>query len=176
MKNESLKMIVTLLVICVLIAGGMSVVNGITAPIIAQNDVEKLNSSLALVLDADTFTETDAEENVQVYLAKKGGEQVGVCVVCTETGYGGDVKVLVGVKADSTVTGVQILSHSETAGLGANAEKESFRTQYIGKTSGVSVVKNSPKDNEIQAISGATITSNAVTRAVNRAIEIAAQY
>ena len=58
MKNESLKMIVTLLVICVLIAGGMSVVNGITAPIIAQNDVEKLNNSLALVLDADTFTET----------------------------------------------------------------------------------------------------------------------
>ena len=62
---------------------------------------------------------------------------------------------------------------SETAGLGANASKDSFLGQFVGKISGITVTKNAPAENEIKALTGATITSNAVTAAVNAAIEAA---
>ena len=69
------------------------------------------------------------------------------------------------------MTAIDILEHSETPGLGANSTKDEFKKRFKGKQAGIEVVKNSPKDNDIQAISGATITSKAVTRAVNAAIE-----
>jgi electron transport complex protein RnfG len=177
MKHQGVKMTVTLFVICVVVAAAMAAVNGITAPIIAENDARQLNESLRAVLEAaDTFEKQDTAGEDEVYVAKAAGEKAGVCVVCTVSGYGGDVKVLTGILPDGTVSGVQILSHSETAGLGANAAKPDFLNQYSGKTAGISVEKNSPGENGIQAISGATITSKAVTEAVNKALETAQAY
>jgi electron transport complex protein RnfG len=77
------------------------------------------------------------------------------------------------IKPDGTVAGVAILDVSgETPGLGQNAAKESFFSQYIGLKKGVSVLKNGAKaeNNEVDAVTGATITSTAVTRAVNKAL------
>ena len=78
-----------------------------------------------------------------------------------------------GVDKDGKVTGVNILSHSETAGLGANAVKESFRDQFVGLVKGITVSKDKPGENSIDALTGATVTSRAVTKAVNAAIEAA---
>ena len=69
--------------------------------------------------------------------------------------------------ADNAVTGVSIVDHAETSGLGANCVKESFRNQFIGATGGLAVNKDG---GTIDALTGATITSRAVTRAVNNAV------
>ena len=83
---------------------------------------------------------------------------------------GGNLDVMVGVGADGTCTGVSIISHAETSGLGANATKEDFRAQFVGKAN-VAVTKDG---GDIAALTGATITSRAVCDGVNAAIEAAA--
>ena len=101
------------------------------------------------------------------------GGIIGYVVVNSEKGYGGDISVMTGVDADGKVTGVNILSHGETAGLGANATNESFRDQFKGLVNGITVSKDKAGENSIDALTGATITSRAVVRAVNAAIEAA---
>ena len=89
-------------------------------------------------------------------------------------GYGGTVSVMTGISEEGSVTGVVILSHEETPGLGANAEKEEFLQQYQqpAPEGGLSVVKyQTPQEGQVEAITGATITTAAVTDAVNEAIE-----
>ena len=90
-------------------------------------------------------------------------------------GYGGDIDLMVGIDTSGKVTGVSILSISETAGLGMNAKNESFINQYMGKSGTIGVSKNGASDTEIQALTGATITSKAVTSAVNTALSLYSQ-
>ena len=129
---------------------------------------------------AEKFEMVDNEFNVEdctvdrVYKAKdSSGKVVGVCTIIETKGYDSGLKSAVGVDSEGKVTGVEIISHKETPGLGANAEKEEFRSQYVGKPGKISVVKSNADKNEINAISGATMTSNGVTRSVNGALEIA---
>ena len=172
MKNNIFTMTLTLVIIAVVVSVAMSYVNGITAPLIEANNAKKLNDSLAMVIDADEFPVLEENEEYTIYKAVKGGEVVGYCVKNASSGYGGDITLLTGIDKDLKVTGVELLSHAETAGLGANATKPEFKEQYKGKTENMVVVKNSPKDNDIVAISGATITSKAVTEGVNKAIAL----
>lgn len=174
-ENSALRMIVTLVVIACVIALAMSYVNGITLPVIEKNAQEKLDKSLAEVLPADSYEIVD-EGEATVYSAQKDGQQIGVCVVNSVKGYGGDVKVLSGVLNNGTVNKIEILEMSETPGLGANATNAEFKAQYEGKSGEIGVSKTSKSDTEILAISGATITSKAVTEAVNNALEIAEQW
>ena len=91
--------------------------------------------------------------------------------VTDKEGYGGDIKITVGVTKDGTVSGVSILSISETAGLGMRATEAKFQEQYVGKTTDKFYVSKDGGEGEpIDAISGATITSRAFTGAVNTAI------
>ncbi len=175
-NNSVLKMVLTLVVIAVVSAGAMSYVNKITAPIIAQRDAQKLQNALGEVLKADGFSVISETESLTVYEAVTAGEISGYCIVNLSAGYGGDLKIMTGVDLNGAVTGVSILSHSETAGLGANADKPEFKEQYKGKTSEISVSKTKASENEIKALSGATVTSEAVTKAVNEAIAGAEKY
>lgn len=104
------------------------------------------------------------------------GSPVGYVVTATsKDGYGGAITVTVGILADGTVNGIEFLTLAETAGLGMNASKPEWKVQYAGKNvDAFAVTKNgASSDNEINAISGATITSNAVTGAVNAAVYFA---
>ena len=104
------------------------------------------------------------------------GAPVGYVVTSTSNdGYGGAITVSVGIQADGTVSGIEFLTLAETAGLGMNAQKPEWKAQYAGKNvDAFSVTKGgAAADNEINAISGATITSNAVTGAVNAAVYFA---
>lgn len=101
------------------------------------------------------------------------GAAVGYVVTATsKDGYGGAITVSVGFKEDGTVNNIEFLALSETAGLGMNASQPEWKGQYTGKNvDSFTVTKNgAAADNEIDAISGATITSNAVTGAVNGAV------
>lgn len=159
-------------------------------PIAVAKEAEKNEAYQAVMADADTFevyAEFDAEaankviaeadvvgcEVNEVVVAKDGSEAKGYVVTTTTSeGYGGDIQISVGVASDGTVTGVEILSIGETAGLGMNADTPEFKAQYAGKAveSFVVTKTGAAADNEIDAISGATITTNAVTNAVNSAI------
>lgn len=101
-----------------------------------------------------------------------GGNTLGyVFVVTTSEGYGGDIQFAVGVRNDGTINGISILAISETAGLGMNAEKV-LKPQFANKqVSSFTYTKTgSTNDSEIDAISGATITTNAFVNGVNCAL------
>lgn len=101
----------------------------------------------------------------------KGGEAGYIVTATDKEGYGGDIKITVGITSDGTVSGISILSISETAGLGMKATEPVFYEQYEGKQTDRFVVSKDGGEGEpIDALSGATITSRAVTGAVNAAL------
>ena len=165
---------VVLLIICVVAAFLLAVTNSVTAPKIAQVNAEnEAQARLIVFADAKDFGEetTNADGIRLIPALDANGATIGYVAVTVEKGYGGDISVMTGVDLDGKVTGVSILSMSETAGLGANATKESFLQQFVGKIAGMTVTKNAPAENEIKALTGATITTKAVTAAVEAAIE-----
>ena len=132
---------------------------------------------LELIKEAIKEVEDAAESSGctinEVVEAKANGETVGFVVTTTTSeGYGGEIQISVGILTDGTVNGVAILSIGETAGLGMKATEEEFYGQYAGKkVEFFNVTKTGVSaDNEIDALSGATITSNAMTKAVNSAV------
>lgn len=154
--------------------------NSITAPIIAKNEQQKQELAMRKVMpEADSengFEEIadamDKEKKIsKVYKARKNGKTCGYAVISEPMGYNGTVSLMVGVDVEDKVTGIEIISQSETPGLGAKCSEPEFIEQFTGKTEGMTVVKNSPKENEIDAITSATVTSKAVTLGVNNAIE-----
>lgn len=184
MKNsrETFTLMAKLGIICIIVSGLLAYVNSITAPVISANDQKTFEASMSEVLpNGGSFTEeklsfTPDESGVElssIYKAENGGYVA--TAVCHE-GYGGDITVMVGIKDDMTVNKIKIMSLSETAGLGAKSDTPEFMNQYDGLKRGINVVKNnggSAADNTISAISGATITSKAVTKAVNCALQAA---
>lgn len=101
-----------------------------------------------------------------------GAEVIGYVISSTsKDGYGGEIKITVGIDRQNKITGISYLSLAETPGLGMNATKPKFQDQYAGKEGvPLSVIKTGDAtDTQINAISGATITSKAVTNAVNAA-------
>ena len=169
--KEVMKPAAILLVICVAVSAALAGTNLLTADKIAEAQAQKAEESRMIVLlGAEAFEEKDGH-----YVGTAGGQAVGYVFETESKGYGGTVKVMTGISVEGEITGVVILSHGETPGLGANAEKESFRDQFkqpvANNVGGISVVKfQAPGEGEIQAMTGATITSTAVTNAVNAAI------
>lgn len=167
---------VVLLTICIIAAFLLAVTNNVTAPKIAQVSAEnEAKARLVVFADAKSFgEETTNDDGIKLVSAlDENGATIGYVAVTVQKGYGGDISVMTGVDLEGKVTGVSILSMSETAGLGANASKDSFLGQFVGKLAGMTVTKNAPAENEIKALTGATITTKAVTAAVEAAIEAA---
>lgn len=114
------------------------------------------------------------EKIKEVNVGMAGTGIVGYAIKVSPKGYGGLLDIMVGVSTDGKVSGIKILSHTETPGLGANAPKPEFSGQFKDKpiVSKLEVVKIAPtKENQIQAITGSTITSKAVTLGVNDAVD-----
>ncbi|MCI9168934.1 MAG: RnfABCDGE type electron transport complex subunit G [Dorea sp.] len=181
MKNTLVLTIITL------IAGlALGLVYEITKDPIAQaNDAAKKEAWQAVFPEADlnSFEQVEVDQKIAGEVVKalgvnatidevcKVGEDGYVITTTDKEGYGGDIKVTVGIKADGTVNGVSILSISETAGLGMKATEPAFYEQYQGKQAEKFYVSKDGGDGEpIDALSGATITSRAMTGAVNAAL------
>ncbi len=171
--NHPLKLGGILFLITAICVGILGVVNQVTSPIIAANELKSEETAMkALVTEAESFItldEVDSEEVKKVCIAKKGEDTVGYVLRMEPNGYGGAIKMLIGLDAQCNVKGISILEHAETPGFGANAEKESFKGQFIDRKTPLEVSKTTPNDSQIQAITGATITSEAITGAVNAA-------
>lgn len=166
-----LRIIGTLFVITVIVSVALACVNMVTKPTIDRLAEEKRLASMAAVMPGDNMTYTLTDDTFDsvtgINLAEENGTLKGYCVQVSSNGFGGAISMMVGVDAECNVTGVEILSMSETAGLGSRASEESFREQYVGRTGTINVKSG---DNAITPISGATVTSKAVTLGVNNAI------
>ena len=132
------------------------------------------------LIEADEYTEstlTSSQGNVSYHTAIKDGEAAGYIFTITVKGYGGSVKVMTAVDTDGSVVNIEILDASgETPGLGQNVTKENFYKQFANHKKGISVIKGgtaNADNNEVNAVTGATISSKAVTNAVNTALEYA---
>ena len=135
--------------------------------------VEGLDLIVEAIKEVEDTVESSGCTINEVVEAKANGETVGFVVTTTTSeGYGGEIQISVGILTDGTVNGVAILSIGETAGLGMKATEEEFYGQYAGKNVEFFTVTKTEasSDNEIDALSGATITSNAMTKAVNSAV------
>jgi len=114
---------------------------------------------------------TIADKDGVIYRASAGGETIGYVVSSFGRGYSSYIRMLVATDMDNTVTGINILGHAETPGLGDQITEDWFQAQFGGKTlEHLNVVKGET-DTDIQAISGATISSRAVTRGAKEAVE-----
>lgn len=179
MKKQSvlvyiLRLSLTLLVITGLVAVALAGVNAITKPVIEERKAEKTQAAIQAVLPGGGKEVSFIDETGMVKAVY--ASDMGYAVLVESNGFGGTISMMVGVDKAGTVLGVSIISHSETASLGAvAAEKtskgEAFRGQYIGQTGTLAVTADG---GSIDSITGATITSRAVTRGVNAAIACAA--
>lgn len=119
-------------------------------------------------LDQEGYKAQSIEEIMRA--EDQSGEMLGYAfTVVTSEGYGGDIRFSMGVQNDGTLNGISILSIGETAGLGMNADTPAFKDQFVGKqVEKLQYTKNgATQDDEINAISGATVTTNAMTNGIN---------
>ena len=185
MGKDMFKLGLNLLIISAVAALLLALTNSVTASTIAQRNEQANAEARKLVLEsAQDFEQvkdvkTDNSKGVEVseiYEAKDAsGNTVGYTLKVLPSGYGGTIELMVGIdSAKGQVSGINVVSNSETAGLGAKSTNPEFSDQYKGKPlEELSVLKNgTPGDTEIKAISGATITSTAVTNGVDAAIEV----
>ena len=186
-----IKLTVTLLVTCVVVAAALGGVNAITADKIAAINRQKTEEALAKVVSAADCEFPPVEEipqavidaaNAQggklseMYEILVGGENAGYAFKVTASGSQGNIEMIVGVDADLAVTGVSIVKASETAGIGSKVidnEATSAGTgaldQFVGKSgAGTLVVKQN-----IDAVTGATVSTKGVTKGVNAALAAA---
>lgn len=192
-KHEyNLKNTISITVITLVAGLALGVVQDITAgPIATQAEKSKEEAYKAVFEDASSFSEyslddTNQAEDLVAYLNDNGftaqtideimvaedasGETLGYAFTVTDSeGYGGDIQFAMGVQNDGTLNGISILSISETAGLGMKATTDSFKDQFKNKNveKFTYTKTGSTSDDQIDAISGATITTNAMTNGVN---------
>lgn len=171
---------VALFIICLISTALLGGTNSLTAEKIKQVAAESAAKARTLVLtQATDFEEnkiTVEDTEYTYYIGKDAnGEAVGYTVTTQDKSYGGTIEVMTGFDLDGTIMGIEILTIDDTPGLGMNAKNDSFKNEYVGKTGELTVSKTASADNEIQAITGATITSKAVTRCVNLASTIVSQ-
>ena len=177
MKQESavkyiLRLALTLLLITGVVAAALAGVNSITASKILENQQVKTQEAIQAVLPGATisgevaFTDTSGLVKT-VYRADKA-----YAVEVAPVGFGGAITMMVGVSYEGAVLGVAVISQTETAGLGAivaadSQAGQSFRDQFIGLSGQLAVEKDG---GEIDSVTGATITSRAVTEGINAAL------
>ena len=190
--NTILKNTISITVITLVAGLALGVVQDITAgPIAAQAEKSKEEAYKTVFENAAAFSEYSLDDKGQAedlvgYLNDNGfsaqtideimvaedasGETLGYAFTITDSeGYGGDIQFAIGVQNDGTLNGISILSISETAGLGMKATTDDFQNQFKDKNveKFTYTKTGASSDDEIDAISGATITTNAMTNGVN---------
>lgn len=179
MKTESsvhfiLRVALTLLVITAVVAAALAGVNALTEDRIAAVKAENTRQAIEAVLPGGgeevPFTDSTG------IVTKVYASDTGYAVEVTPAGFGAVIDMMVGIDREGRVLGIRIISHSETPGLGASAAAENaagtaFRDQFAGLSGSLAVTKDG---GQIDALTGATVTSRAVTAGVNAALDCVA--
>lgn len=173
--KKILKLTLILFLVSAVVAGVLGVVNLVTYERIEEQNRIKTERAFAAVLASEGYEEVsfdkDAFPTVDVVNKCTGGE--GYVVTTTFSGAQGSITMAVGVDNDYKCTGISIIKHAETSGLGANAASAAqvgvdFRAQFVGQDDTVAITK---AGGTIDALAGATITSRAVANATGTAIK-----
>lgn len=183
--KESLRLVVVLTLVCLIAALALAGVDRITKePRLEQKRLAHLKAIKSVLppLDNDPLKDKREIEGMTFYLGKREGEIIGVAFSSKGEGYSGFITIIMGVNPeDASITGIEILEHSETPGLGANIEKEEFKNQFKEKSlansklvDGKLAVKKDKGD--IDTLTGATVSSRGVTEAVDKGLKIFLKY
>lgn len=180
-KNESsmASLVIVLAVICLVSAAVLGLVNSVTLAPIAANTEKTVQESLRAVMPidgdyedvTDSYTGGDVTVEVTgitvpVTAVYKAGDVGYVVETNSPNGFGGALDMMAGIDNEGKVTGIAIISHAETSGLGSKSTDPKWQAQFVGLEGVVSVTKDG---GQIEAITGSTITSRAVCDGVNAA-------
>ena len=171
--NKILKLALVLLAVSVVVAGVLGVINELTYPVIDAQKQAKTAEAFSSVLKADRFDEIEFDNpDFPTVLTVHKAEGVGYVVTSTFSGAQGNITLAVGVDNDYKCTGISVIEHAETSGLGANAASTgevgvNFRAQFVGQDESIALAN---AGGSIDALTGATITSRAITEAVATSI------
>ncbi|MBQ7160194.1 MAG: FMN-binding protein [Clostridia bacterium] len=160
----------TLIAIAAVMAFALAAVNAATKDKIAENNIAEMNAVISKIF-GDGIKSEEIEADVsgsvkEVYGITKDGEFQGYAVKCAPMGFKAEIEMIVGVLPDGSCKAVRVISLSETPGLGAKVADDAFISQFDGTSGGLEVKVN------INEVAGATISSRAVTGAVNEAIDL----
>jgi len=170
-----------LTIICVISGVSLAFVYSKTSVIIADRQAKETMKAMGVVLPLATDFEavgaeelaaaTGSEKGVlEGYIGSTSEGRVGAIVKVESPGYGGNITMLIGLDIDGVCQGMQVISQSETAGLGANIKEEAFYGQFAGKEGVLSLTK---QGGQIDGVSGATISSKAAIAGVNKGMNVA---
>lgn len=168
--NKIFKPIVVLVIICIVVTGALAATNGVTAPIIEEAKVAAENAARTELLPeaegAFTPVEDVEVENVSaIYVADNGA---GTIITSSAKGYGGDVVVMTAFNPDGTIKQIKVTEQAETKGIGSKVvDTPSYWENYQGLDASQPLVLNE----DVDAVTSATISSTALINAVNSAIE-----
>lgn len=173
-KEPGMLMLVAVLaIISLVMAALLGMVNKVTEPAIKANEEKKTQSAMERVLPADAYTPVEYEgSDIRINAINQAGTEGYVVLVTPTSGFSGAIKMMAGISNDGTVTGIAIITHAETSGLGANATDPTWQAQFAGQSGEVKVSKDG---GSIQSITGSTITSRAVCDGVNAALTAVAE-
>ena len=174
--NKILKLAIVLFLVCAVAAGALGFVNNLTAPIIEAQAQAKTAAAFATVMQADGYEEIEFDKEgfptvVTIHRATNGAGHV---VTSTFSGAQGNITLACGVDPDFKCTGISVIEHSETSGLGANAASTAevgvkFRAQFVGQDETIALTN---AGGTIDALTGATITSRSIAGAVAESIRV----
>ena len=180
-QNESIVMYVlrlagTLLLITAVVAAALAGVNAVTAPVIAELNAAATQEAISAVLPGGFDSEVADYADATGLVTKVYQGANGYAVEVGPSGFDNTITMMVGVDNEGKVLGISIVSHTETAGLGAVADADTpkgiaFRDQFVGQSGSVSVTKDG---GTMDAITGATITSLAICVGINAALDVVA--
>lgn len=159
-----------LLIVCVAASAALALTNEVTKDRIAAQQQQKTEQAMAAVLPADRYEQVTQADGAILYAAYQNGAQIGWVGSGSAKGYGGVVEVMTGVDLQRAVTAIEIVSCAdETPGLGQNVDTPAFKQQFAGISGSVQLGEN------IDAVTGATISSAAVRDAVNQVLTLVQQ-
>lgn len=166
-----------LTLICTLVALLLAGVYSMTNEIYEQNILRVKQEAIASLFDRETVTTEALDLTLdmaveEAYRVSENGALLGYCANVKSAGFGGDIDMMIAIDPSGALLGVQIVSMSETPGLGSRAGEEAHLSQYKGLGSD----KTLTLGEEIDAISGATVSSKAVNAGVNAALEVLSYY
>lgn len=169
--KHGIRICVVLMLVCTLMTAALAAINAVTAPLIEKGEQQKRNDILSdffPIMVSSQANESDIASVSAVYTVF-GAESdiIGYCVDVTETGYAGDVSMMVAVSEEGAILGVSLVSHSETKGLSEKKEASALCDRFEGKTGQQKFTENG---GSIDKIAGATYSSRAVLNGVNHAL------
>lgn len=176
--KEYIKPGLVLICICLVVSFGLSQTYSITKPIADKNAAIAAGKARAEVVpEGDGFTGTEEGLRDGVFDYYSANNKVGVAITSSAKSFGGIMKVMVGINADGSISGVKVTAHNDTPGLGTKAMTVDYLSQYLGKTAaeiipdpaalGADSIKKNPN---MDTITGATVSSNGVYHAVQNAL------